>query len=418
MKPAELFGHKLTKLKNKSSDHWALPECTIGIELEYECLMNKLIDTGIIQTGPREELTLSSNYRYLSAHWSFHTDHSLRNYGIEFVSSPLFGEDLLDAIQLLNEFFDDLGNNDIVPTITSRCGTHIHLDVRDLDKEELLSLVCLYALYEYILFDFWGAERKHSIYCVPLNHTDILVGPLANMHYFKDDFYMRDVFESSFSEEQRYCALNLASIQKYGSLEFRHGLGTEDTAKLINWIQIIMCLKKYIIGKSLKEIVRDITIRDFEELSRQVFGEFYNTLFSMEDFSYYKATMFDGKHNIKTIFLGALKNSHDDEVSNFDMFFRNCLTNKQGLIYTFYKDNMIEKKGKENKIDLVPMNDEPPAYVENYMEESPIEVAPRPRHPIETLGEVLRDYTQAEYRIRIVDNLDTTTTGTDTGNNF
>lgn len=308
MNIAELYGHVKTKLKNLPSDRWPLPECVMGIEIEVENIFPHLIRSGFINDRGGEhrvrEYAIAGNHP-MSSYWVCHIDNSLRDEGIEFVSKPLFGEDLTDGILMLHDFCLSLAASDCNYKFSSRCGTHIHLDVRDLNKEELLSLICLYSLYEHSLFNFWDINRAGNVYCVPINNQNTFSTVFAKLMVATNQQTVLNLF-SKFHQEYRYSALNLASISKYGSLEFRHGYGTFDTEKLTAWICMIMQLKKYILGKTIKEVVTDITKSDFEMLSHRVFDNYFYALFPL-DFANYKPSMMEGKHVLKSILLGSLE---------------------------------------------------------------------------------------------------------------
>lgn len=221
MKVAELFGHVKSTRTYKSKDTWVLPFCCIGLEFEYENIT-------------RDIPAKSPLYQY----FTLKEDGSLRDRGAEFVlSEPMFGEDLYAAIDLMcgqakkDEY-----------TTGYRTSTHVHLDVRDMEHNKLHNLAVLYSLFERLLFEFVGIERAENNFCVPWYRSSYYFDSINSIDTGNSDKLRRAI-----SNMERYSALNFAAVGRYGSLEFRHcpGLsGKEGATRLIDWINIIMALKK------------------------------------------------------------------------------------------------------------------------------------------------------------------------------
>jgi hypothetical protein len=57
----------------------------------------------------------------------------------------------------------------------------------------------------------------------------------------------------------KYTALNLLPIGRLGSVEFRHMPGTFNIQQIVNWIDLICCLKVYAYRNTLESIIDDIT---------------------------------------------------------------------------------------------------------------------------------------------------------------
>ncbi len=102
-----------------------------------------------------ENVPLNSRLRSATdTRWEIKEDGSLRNYGVEFVfAEPMFGEDVVNTIRNLPHVFQQLG---IRPNISERCSVHVHLDVRDLEYNQLLNLVVTYLLCEPYFFAVGG----------------------------------------------------------------------------------------------------------------------------------------------------------------------------------------------------------------------------------------------------------------------
>lgn len=222
-----MFGHAMDQRLHSPSDRWILPKQLIGVEFEAE---------RVIEIDPDHEL---------HAYYTVKADHSLRDGGLEFVfSNPLMGEDLSRALDLMEKHSKDFVCNE-------RTGLHIHLDVREQEQVNTYRLFQLYALYEYFIYKFAGDGRSNSNYCVPWYKSTEQYGFLAHVLNTKDQPLTGTFAEQNIS---RYMGLNIQSMERFGSLEFRHLQNTHDFQRISDWINLIMELKK---ASETEEIVGD-----------------------------------------------------------------------------------------------------------------------------------------------------------------
>lgn len=185
----------------------------IGVEIEMEKNLSPLFDSLV-----------------LSQFWATTEDGSLQN-GAEFVlRQPLKGEDLGMAL-------DSFETNSTYPLNShggARCSVHVHLDVRDLSKQQRTQLLALIALFDKLLFYVTNnIERSKDVFCVPL--VDIGDNPFEYTSGFK-----------RFGGKS-YSSVSMSSIIKFGSLEFRHlGLpkGVDD---IRTFILAISDMKEWVI---------------------------------------------------------------------------------------------------------------------------------------------------------------------------
>lgn len=172
--------------------------------------------------------------------WRVTEDHSLRNNGQEFISSPTevgrLCEDLLEFFSV-TEFTED--------NYSDRTSTHVHVNVQDFTKEQLQSLLVVYALVEKVLFDFVGHHRAENLYCVPLNETMLLQDLKRTLDR---------VFIGERSSWEKYTALNLKPIQTQGTVEFRHMHGTPVVEKLWLWLALLSNLVSYARKTTVEEV--------------------------------------------------------------------------------------------------------------------------------------------------------------------
>lgn len=206
--------------------------------------------------------------RYYRGVWNTHADNSLRNSGIEFVSKILFGSQIPKA---LDHLFDELFS----PTseFTPRTSIHLHLDMLDCSTEQIAQTVAAYLIFERMLYNWVGNGREHNIFCVPLLDTHTLKGLITSLTM--DDSYTSREYTS---DELRYSGLNLAALRKFGSLEFRHLYGTDDTGLIMTWLNALLSIRRWALQfKSLKQFLERVlalnTNSQYLHTCWEVFGE-------------------------------------------------------------------------------------------------------------------------------------------------
>ena len=188
------------------------PHTSIGIEVELE---------GI------------TDYHVEWKRWNTASDGSLYD-GVEFVSEPVWGTAITDALQELQGFL-----NGQKPHISFRTSVHIHMNVLDMTKESLANLLKINLMYEKALFRLhseWG--RESCIFCVPASESVLIRQAYATLLSNLEKGFVRDDYLPC-----KYSATNINSLARFGTVEFRHMGGTADTNKISDWINILLQMK-------------------------------------------------------------------------------------------------------------------------------------------------------------------------------
>lgn len=219
-----------------------------GVELELEGCTHELPESGGV--------SIVGSHR-LPTGLLAHKDGSLRNGGIELVTAPVRGANLVTLVEFICTLANKAGW-----TPSNRAGLHIHINVQDLTIEKYLNLLKLYTLVEPCFFNAAGYERGGSIYCKSWWHG------AAN-----DELKscMRTIATGRFyGVRSRYLGLNINSISKYGTVEFRHKHSTTDAAEILAWINMIARLYNYAMANDISEYtVKGMTP---DALVQNVFG--------------------------------------------------------------------------------------------------------------------------------------------------
>lgn len=159
--------------------------------------------------------------------WMWHSDGSIRG--------SLPGELVLRAPQnprgfdlAMREFQEEVA---IHVEVNDSCGVHVHVDVCDLTFEELRRVLLLYSTLERTLYKYCGGNRDQNNFCIPLGECG------ERLDWFRNNL--------TIDRSLRYCGLNLASVRKFGSLEFRMHPGSTDPKRIGEWAGICTRIKDY-----------------------------------------------------------------------------------------------------------------------------------------------------------------------------
>lgn len=221
------------------------PSIYLGLEVEAEQVSNKYSSTSI------------------PGSWMTTDDGSLKEYGAEYVSRPI----RFKYIEMeLRRLYWAIPNAVFSP----RTSIHIHMNSRDFTNEELMKFLLLYLIFERNLYDFAG-NRWLNNFCIPLHSNTGMVqdvlkqcsnNALDTIHWCK------------------YHGLNLlplvgeeGSSQRYGTIEFRQMAGTNSVETIIDWCNLIVCLKL-----AAKKMTREFILASLME-NRCSSDEFVNSVF-------------------------------------------------------------------------------------------------------------------------------------------
>lgn len=165
---------------------------------------------------------------------------------------PLKGSDVEEAVLAIESYVTKL---DVRPIISNRTSTHVHIDVRDMSILQLRKFLAVYVSVERMLFHYCGREREENIFCVPLYKAATTLENISELLQAKDSRAFGHILNDKFGEHKRYGAVNLNAINKHGTLEFRMLRGEWRYKPIMEWINIILSIKKYALTAKTKEIL-------------------------------------------------------------------------------------------------------------------------------------------------------------------
>lgn len=207
--------------------------------------------------------------------WQKVVDNSLRGESGEFIfKNPCSLAITKKRIFELQQAFVD---NKTKTDFSNRTSVHVHLNVSDLEIQQVANIIYLYYLFEDVLLKYCGEDRHDNRFCLSVRRAEGIIRDIVrrmnarNIHAFTE-------------ESHKYSALNLAAIFKKGSLEFRSMRGTIDEHVLFPWFDVIVNIYNLASQfKNPKEIQNKIMYAGlFNEMCKEIFKEHLD-LFSVGD---------------------------------------------------------------------------------------------------------------------------------------
>lgn len=183
----------------------------IGIEVEME-LPDRVDLSFLRETAPD---------------WTVKNDGSLRNFGVEFVSGPL--SPYKDGEKLYGEWEKTVSHAALATRDNDcpRASVHVHVNVRDYTYNQLMNIITAYTLLEGVLVAYCGKYRFGNLFALRI--------PEASANFSRLIEKVRKYTMLSLNSENRYGALNMVSLARFGTLEFRSLGSVYDTESIKLW---------------------------------------------------------------------------------------------------------------------------------------------------------------------------------------
>lgn len=172
--------------------------------------------------------------------WTFHNDGSLRKLkpgdeAIEYVTKkPLTLEEAEEAIDVLCKFLNAPGKN---VYDSYRTSIHVHVNCMNDTYLHIYNFITLCIIFDELFVSQNGEHRVGNNFCLRAKDAQGQIVTLCD-HITK--------FGHLFKLENnlRYSSVNFASLNKFGTVEFRSLECTTDVNRIKHWIRTINALKK------------------------------------------------------------------------------------------------------------------------------------------------------------------------------
>lgn len=238
-------------LNNKVSDYVPMhfDKCAItnelfGIEVELE-------GAGGITNATQELLSI----------WDVHNDGSLRKLkpndeAIEYVTRvPGTMDETLHAVKVLTTF---LNNPKLKVYDSYRTSIHVHVNCMADTMMQVCNFITLCILFDELLTSQNGDHRIGNNFCLRSKDAEGQIIDLIKSIEMNGNIF-------GVSQNNRYSSINFASLNKFGTVEFRSLECTIDPLRIVHWVRTIDHLKR---ASRTFENPQDV-IRKFSQLSAQ-----------------------------------------------------------------------------------------------------------------------------------------------------
>lgn len=180
----------------------------------------------------------SDDDRRLNEWWTFKPDYSLKKNGVEFVSRPLYSDEVTTALQTLDDSiqlettysYEELFYNSV------RASTHIHINMQEYTMLDFFKLLAVYYPLENLLLKYCGDSREGNLFCLRFCDVDNIQSALIN--YIKSGS-----LGNLFTDALRYSAFNFQSLFKFGTVEFRTLRTPQDLSTIAEWVDILLAFR-------------------------------------------------------------------------------------------------------------------------------------------------------------------------------
>lgn len=223
------------------------------VEPETKRVCDEIV--GSTKVGIEIELENAHHYPKIAG-WSTKQDGSLRNNGVEFVfKTPAGGSLIKRRLDTIRNYIENSANFET----NQRCSVHVHVDVRDLEWDELKNFILAYIIAEPFLFQVCGKDRAENIYSLSLYKGTQQLDLISR-------FFQIGIEGARLLFRTKYTAFNLKALIDFGSIEFRGHAGTTDMSKILNWTNLLLKLKEFSKEKSVIEHVEEFKHSPIEML--------------------------------------------------------------------------------------------------------------------------------------------------------
>ena len=197
--------------------------------------------------------------------WSRERDGSLRGAenGEYVLRKPVLHAELGAAFDQLRYAFEESG---AVVDQSTRAGVHVHINVQQLTFIQLFNYITLYLIFEEPILELCDRFRRGNHFCLRAKDAGYLPALLRNAALSEDVVLLN-------TEDIRYSAMNVTSVFKYGSVEFRSLESTDDFDHIQGWCDLLYTLKQAALTfKDPVEIMGVVSMGGYGRFAGEVLG--------------------------------------------------------------------------------------------------------------------------------------------------
>jgi len=203
--------------------------------------------------------------------WSYHQDGSLRGESAEYVfTTPLNRDKAHKAVDDLFKLFDSHRSR-LEPSY--RTSTHVHVNVSDLTWIKVCNLITLWCIVETLAISWCAPRRSGNLFCIPFSASS---DSLTALSYGLENYNQHPDLNE---QRLKYAALNIYTLRKFGTLEFRALEGLSSPDKLYVWLDFIENLyNRALEYDNPQSIMREFSANWNENFAKSLLGSLWEPL--------------------------------------------------------------------------------------------------------------------------------------------
>lgn len=240
-----------------------------GVELEMEGVR---VGPSILNTQGQEGLSVT-----VQNSWSTHRDGSLRVYEgyepCEWVFRAPLG--LAESKRSVEDLFTLLRYARSRIICSNRTSCHVHYNVQTRKVYEVLNLFILFTILEDILGAYCGEDRNGNLFCLSSRHAS------RTIHQIQTSLERGTL---SIPRDERYASLNMCSLGKFGTVEYRGMRGLDSAESVNKWLDIISLLGNYAFNsiENPALLIEQVSAQGPVGFVREVLGNYYEEVVGAE----------------------------------------------------------------------------------------------------------------------------------------
>ena len=231
-----------------------------GVEIEFVGVNREELARAISAQGV--DCVVEGYNHQTQSHWKIVTDASC---GYEMVSPILQGESGFFDLKIVMDTMTGMGCR-----VNRQTGVHVHLEAVDLTALDVKNIVKRYSDNETEIDQWFPNSRRgnNNTYCQSVARG---IGEIGSNDFILDT---QSAADAAGAVRTRFTKVNLASLTRYGTIEFRQHAGSTDYAKISNWILFLQHFveqsRKVKAGAGPSSLVRRTKNRVYDEIRSQV----------------------------------------------------------------------------------------------------------------------------------------------------
>lgn len=227
--------------------------------------------------------------KVIPSYWKGVVDGSLRGEAIEYVLKQPCARNSVS--RFLNYLEVYLKKNGAVLHMSNRTSVHVHINMAKYTLTECFTFVVLYLLFEDLLTNIAGESRVGNLFCLRAKDAEYFVDSLVS-------FAKTRKFNPK-PEALRYTSVNVCSIVKFNSVEFRALRGTTDPQIITEWVNLLLTIKDASIKfDNPNSIIAEFSQLGPEKFVKKIFPDHWNLFTHQVN---YQQTMWDSTRLIQEI---------------------------------------------------------------------------------------------------------------------